>query len=494
MVEHRGGARAWACWTLALLLSTAWLAPFCASDRPLWIAGRDLEAADDARAQLGDRFGQWAAAKSPDEAAQTWQRLQRSWDAARRACDASDDESAAVDAQLARAAGDPAQAEAVKAVLEPWTRPAGEERVRRLRGSPLLQSLDWGSRLRIVLVPLLWVLAWMQARGRRPARRVVLSALAACAALLLVVSLPQDRELARIDKQRVATGAFRAESAAWAPLPYDPAETNLAEAWRAPTWIADADPSAAWRTAKRKSGEQPLDHPFRHPLGTDALGRDAAARLLHGAAPSLEIALLAGFLALVAGLGAGTVCGLRGGWLDAVVQRAMETLASIPFLFLAIVVLSLARGHVVPGVAVATLVACFAWVPVARLVRAQTLVERAREHVLALRVVGIPEAWILVRHILPATLPAAATAAAFVAGSAVGVEAALSWLGLANSIPQATWGSLAADAGGLGHAWIWLPPSLLVASTCAALLVLGEEAAPVADDEHGFDDDDGGAA
>ena len=108
----------------------------------------------------------------------------------------------------------------------------------------------------------------------------------------------------------------------------------------------------------------------------------------------------------------GTTCGLLGGWFDTLCVRLMETLASIPFLFLAIVVLALVRGRVVPSVTVALLVAAVAWVPVARLVRAQTLVERTREHVLALRVVGIPEGWILVRHILPATLPAAATAAA----------------------------------------------------------------------------------
>lgn len=488
---RRGGARAFAAWTLAVLLSAAWLAPLLAGDKPLWIAGRDMEAAEDARAQLADRLEQWSAAKSPEAAVETWQRLERAWSAARRASAAEEGELAAADAALARAAGDPAQAPGLRSALEPWTRALDETRVRRVGGSPFAATLETGARVRLALVPLVWLAAWMLARGRAPSRRALLAAASTCLLLFVLLSLPQAKELARADKLRVTSGAFRAEAASWAPLPYDPAETNLAEAWRAPTWLADADPAASWRGAKRKSGEQALDHPFRHPLGTDSLGRDAAARLLHGASVSLEIALLAGAMALVLGLLVGTVCGLRGGWLDVVAQRAMETLASIPFLFLAIVVLSLARGHVVPALAVATLVAAFAWVPVARLVRAQTQVERAREHVLALRVMGIPEAWILVRHILPATLPAATTAAAFLAGAAVGVEAALSWLGLATTIPQATWGSLAAESGGLAHAWIWLPPSVLVAATCAALLVLGapRDEQDEADAGHAEDDE-----
>lgn len=444
---------------LGALLGLAWLAPLVANDKPLWVSARDVQASQLAQEELVSALNQYLAALEPDPAAASaqaaWAEFQRTWEQAAAHSSAPAFEVERVRTTMLTYAGRPEHKADLQRLVAPWLESHAPARVRRLAGSPVLSALDGGSLLRLALLPVLVCLVVWTARRRLPSDHRLWWALGliACSALAwFSLQATQQPELARVDSYRIERGQVQVERVLWPLVQYGPAQTNLSAAWQAPSGRADNP----------------------HWLGTDGLGRDALSRLLHGSAISLEIALLAGAVALALGWLIGTACGLLGGWLDTLCVRLMETLASIPFLFLAIVVLALARGHVVPSLTVALLVAAVAWVPVARLVRAQTLVERAREHVVALRVVGIPEAWILVRHILPATLPAAATAAAFLAGSAVGVEAALSWLGLATTIPQPTWGALAGEAVGLERWWCWLPPSLLVALTCACLLVLGE--------------------
>ena len=452
--------RSLAACVLGALLALAWLAPLVANDKPLWADARDVQAAQLAQEELGAALDQYRTALAADataaQASTAWTELERAWEQAAARSSAPESDVARVRSTMTECAGRPERLVEVQRLLAPWLENVELPRVRRMVGSPVLASVDSGALLRLALLPVLACLVFWTARGRLPGGHRLWWALGLAASTVLVwfgLQAVQQPELARVDTYRVERAQVHVDRVLWPLVQHGPAQTQLSEAWSAPGGYTRPNP---------------------HWLGTDGLGRDALSRLLHGSAVSLEIALLAGAVALALGWLIGTTCGLLGGWFDTLCVRLMETLASIPFLFLAIVVLALVRGRVVPSVTVALLVAAVAWVPVARLVRAQTLVERAREHVLALRVVGIPEGWILVRHILPATLPAAATAAAFLAGSAVGVEAALSWLGLATTIPQPTWGALAGEAGGLERWWLWLPPSLLVALTCACLLVLGE--------------------
>ena len=452
--------RASAACVLGALLGLAWLAPLVANDKPLWVSARDTQAAQLAQEELVSALGLYRSALAVDPtgtpASAAWAEVQRAWVQTAARSSAPEPDVARVSSAMLEYAGRLERLADLQRLLAPWLDPLAPAQVRLLVGSPVLASLDTGALLRLALLPVLVCLVVWTARGRLPSRQRLGWVFGLTALTLLLwfgLRAVQQPELARVDTYRVERGHVQIERVLWPLIQHGPAQTSVAEAWSAPSGS----------TAPRP-----------HWLGTDGLGRDALSRLLHGSAISLEIALLAGAVALALGWLIGTTCGLLGGWLDTLCVRLMETLASIPFLFLAIVVLALARGHVVPSVTVALLVAGVAWVPVARIVRAQTLVERAREHVLALRVVGIPEGWILLRHILPATLPAAVTAAAFLAGSAVGVEAALSWLGLATTIPQPTWGGLAGEAGGLERWWLWLPPSLLVALTCACLLVLGQ--------------------
>ncbi|MEY2746412.1 MAG: hypothetical protein RL112_1454 [Planctomycetota bacterium] len=366
-----------------------------------------------------------------------------------------------------------AEAGELRARLERWEAATGDG-LRRRAGSPAVANLADGELARLVCLPFVAILGLGLARGRAPAARALLAGVGAAALVALFATWARHDAPRFLDKQSLARGEHQVEFVAWAPLAFGPNETRLAEAWSPPSWIRDAAP----RVVATLPGEPGLDSAWRHPLGTDALGRDVLARVLHGAAPTLEIALGSALAALALGVLLGLAGGWFGGLVDALVQRAMEALSSLPFLFLAIVVLSATRGAVAPGPALAATIACVAWTPVARVVRSLAILERGREHVLAARVAGIPSWRIALVHVLPATTTAALVSTAFVAAGAVGVEAALSWLGLSTSVPQPTWGGLAAGVASLDRAWIWLPPSALVATTSMALLVLAHGAAP----------------
>jgi peptide/nickel transport system permease protein len=460
--------------TLAGLLALAWLAPLLASARPLWAEAVEVARVREARAAARQCLDELQAAEgaapgSRDALAVATAR----GNLARIARVKAELEGEPESGFLARFEGATRTAGAgeLRALHEHWEL-ATRDGLRRRSGSPAMANLSTGERARLVLVPLVAWLGWCRLRARAP--RVGGVAAALCVAVLVALGMAwASHDAPRfLDKQSMARGEHEVVRVAWAPLSFGPNETRLAEAWSPPGWLVSAAPSGV----ATLPGEPALDDAWRHPLGTDALGRDVLARLLHGAAPTLEIALGAALAALGLGVLLGLAAGWFGGFVDYCVQRAMETLSSLPFLFLAIVVLAATRGNLAPGAALAATIACVAWTPVARIVRALALIERGREHVLAARVAGIPSWRIALVHVLPATTSAALVATAFVAAGAVGVESALSWLGLSTSVPQPTWGGLAAGAGGLGRAWVWLPPSLLVAATATALLLLADEA------------------
>jgi len=208
-----------------------------------------------------------------------------------------------------------------------------------------------------------------------------------------------------------------------APVPHHPQRTNLDAVLRAPS--------------------------FAHWMGTDALGRDIAARVIHGARVSLGVGLLAALFALLVGLPLGAVAGYWGGWTDAAVSRAIETLLCFPTLLLALAILTgappgLAGLSDVPRIAI--VLGLTGWIPVARYLRGEFLRLNGSEMVLAARALGSGNLRVIVRHILPAALAPVLVTAAFAVAGAIAVEASLSFLGLGVRPPVATWGGLLADA------------------------------------------------
>jgi len=176
-----------------------------------------------------------------------------------------------------------------------------------------------------------------------------------------------------------------------------------------------------------------------HPLGTDYLGRDVLARVLYGGRSSLSIGFLVVLVAVAVGIPLGAIAGYYGGWLDSVLMRITDMFLAFPPLLLAIAIAA-ALG---PSFTNAMIAIAFTWWPwYTRLVRAQTLSLREQYFVEAARSIGVSDASIIVRHILPNVLTPVLVQATMDIGSAILIGTAISYLGLGIRPPTADWGEM----------------------------------------------------
>ncbi|WP_411034829.1 ABC transporter permease [Shinella sp. BYT-45] len=177
------------------------------------------------------------------------------------------------------------------------------------------------------------------------------------------------------------------------------------------------------------------------PLGTDRLGRDVLAGIVHGARTSLLVGLAAALAALAVGLCVGLAAGFAGGIVDEALMRVVDAFQIVPSFLLALAFVSVV-GASVPVVVIA--IALGAWADPARLTRAQVLSVRERDYVASARVIGMHPAEIAFREILPHVLPPVLALSAIIVAAAILTEAALSFLGLGD--PNiVTWGSMIAE-------------------------------------------------
>jgi len=211
-----------------------------------------------------------------------------------------------------------------------------------------------------------------------------------------------------------------------------------------------------------------------HPLGTDPFSRDVLSRLLYGARISLSIAIVAVSLAVGAGIVVGAVAGFTGGAIDAILMRIVDSALSIPRLLLLLLVVALWDD--VGVIALTLLLASTGWFTVSRLVRAETLVVREREFVLAARALGGSPARILRRHVIPNVVAPGLVAATLGIGNVILLEAGLSYLGIGVRPPAASWGSIIQDGADRFAElwWLTLFPGLAILITVFACNALGD--------------------
>ena len=215
-----------------------------------------------------------------------------------------------------------------------------------------------------------------------------------------------------------------------------------------------------------------------HPLGTDYLGRDMLARLMHGAQVSLFIGIVAPLLYVLIGIAYGSAAGFLGGWADQILMRFADFVVALPFL-LFMIVFKIAFG-IGPGesgiVPMLIAMVILLWPATARLVRGQILQIREEGYIDASRLLGAKSSYLIARHMIPNTMGVILVTLTFAVPSAIFTEAFLSFIGMGVAPPTPSWGSMCNE--GLKtmltypHELIF--PAALISLTVLAFNLLGD--------------------
>jgi len=266
----------------------------------------------------------------------------------------------------------------------------------------------------------LWSDAWKRLRRNRAA--------VASAVLLAIISL-------------LAFGS------PWLPGLADPAAQDLA--------LGATPPSAA------------------HWFGTDELGRDTFARVLHGGRISLLVGIVATLVSLIVGVTYGAFSGYRGGRTDDVMMRIVDIMYALPYIFLVILLLVFfSRSLLMLFIALGLV----QWLTMARIVRGQVLSLKEQAFIEAARALGASDWAIIFRHIVPNTLGPVIVYTTLTVPAVILQEAFLSFLGLGVQPPDASWGTLVSDGARVLALFPWLVifPGIALSLTLLCFNFLGD--------------------
>lgn len=232
-------------------------------------------------------------------------------------------------------------------------------------------------------------------------------------------------------------------------------------------WLAPHDP-LTMTTADRL-----VPPSATYPLGTDEFGRDLFSRLLFGGRVAFQVGTFSIALATVIGVILGAVAGYAQGWFDAISMRFLDALLAFPTILLAIVILAVLG----PGILNAMLAVAIVNIPAfARLARANVLVEKQKDYVLAGRAVGASPMRILFISILPNILATIIVRITVGFAGAVLLESSLSFLGLGVPLPAPSWGSMLSVGRTYMSYAFWYPiaPGLAIMFLVLGVYLLGD--------------------
>jgi peptide/nickel transport system permease protein len=235
--------------------------------------------------------------------------------------------------------------------------------------------------------------------------------------------------------------------------PHDPLDQDLLHMLAPPMWLQDGD--AAF------------------PLGTDSLGRCVLSRVIYGGRVALIVAIVSAFGAMLVGSTLALVGGYFGGRIDRSIGYVVDLWMSFPPVVLSLILL-VGLGTGIDKVILA--VVLVDWTRFCRVVRADVLVTRRRDYVLAARLMGFTHLRTMLHEVLPTVVPLMITLFSIEMGIAIVVEATLSFIGLSVPPDITTWGQMLADARSdmQSDVWVMLVPVCAVVTTVLGCNLLGD--------------------
>jgi microcin C transport system permease protein len=236
-----------------------------------------------------------------------------------------------------------------------------------------------------------------------------------------------------------------------------------------PTWLLTEDQCKSVVEKKGLKGCRDLEYNW---LGTDDQGRDVVARLIYGFRISVLFGLTLTIISSIIGVAAGAIQGYFGGWTDLLFQRFIEIWTAIPSLYLLLIISSV----LVPGFFVLLgILLLFSWVALVGLVRAEFLRARNFEYIQAARALGVSNAVIMFRHLLPNAMVATVTFLPFILSSSVMTLTALDFLGFGLPPGSPSLGELLSQGkANIQAPWLGMAGFFSVAIMLSLLIFIGE--------------------
>ena len=216
-------------------------------------------------------------------------------------------------------------------------------------------------------------------------------------------------------------------------------------------------------------------------LGTDELGRDVFGRLLNGGRMTMTIGAIAVIISTIIGIIIGGVSGFFGGWVDIILQRITEIVASLPFLPMAMILNAIIGNSLSEGARIfliMVILGLLSWPNLARLVRAQVLAEREKEFVTAANAMGVKRSSIVFRHIIPNVISVIIVSATLDFASCMLTESTLSFLGFGVKLPRPTWGNIlngcVSSVVIQNYWWRWVFPAIMLSICVICINLIGD--------------------